>query len=290
MIFGIIMAMILPSKKVLSIFVLTAALVAAIIIAFGKDKSSSAINFTNNLVAGEKISVPENPNWQNEFDKVNPNATSLQIPEASSTAETATDVISRTLVANYLALKQSGTLNQDSAQKLLDQTVNLVDQLGNKVVLDTKLNIISDNGKQTIADYGENLGTVLKNNRPTEIKNEITIINASIGQKDASKINELDSIIAVYEKIGSDLQKMPVPKIFVKAHLDMTNGLISAAIGLREIKNVFSDPIKSLSAIKLYQDGMLMFVQAKRATNVFLIKNSVVYKQGSGGYYLLYGL
>jgi hypothetical protein len=33
-----------------------------------------------------------------------------------------------------------------------------------------------------------------------------------------------------------------------------------------------------------------MFTQAKQATNAFIIKNNIIYKQGSGGYYLLYGI
>ena len=73
-------------------------------------------------------------------------------------------------MSNYLALKQSGTLDATSAQKLVDQTASLVGQLGSSVVLDTKLNVIPDNGLQSITDYGENLGNIFKNNKPTEIK------------------------------------------------------------------------------------------------------------------------
>jgi len=84
----------LPSKKVLSVFVLTAALVAAIIIAFSRDKASSAINYTSDLVAGEKVSIPENPNWQNELSGVSQNTAPVQISENTPTESTLTDTVS----------------------------------------------------------------------------------------------------------------------------------------------------------------------------------------------------
>ncbi len=281
--------MILPSKKVLSIFILVAALVAAIIIAFGRDKASTAINSVNNLVAGQKVSIPENPDWQNELGKTTANTEPAQ-EEDASTQETATDTVSKALMANYLALKQSGTLDATSAQKLIDQTASLVSQLGDKVVLDTKLNVIPDNGMQTITSYGENLGSILKNNKPQNIKNEMEIISVAISSRDQSKINELDPVIAIYEKIAADLEKMPVPKTFVKAHTDMTNGVKGIVMALKEIRSVFSDPIKSLSAIQLYREGLTVFLQAIKITDLFIIKNKIIYKQGSGGYYLLYGI
>ena len=282
----------MPSKKVLSVFVLTGALVAATIIAFGKDKAGSAINYASDLVAGEKVSVPENPNWQNELSDVAPLSDQTQSSDTASQnsgEENTTDTVSTALVSNYLALKQNGTLDQESAQKLIDQAASYVENSSFKKITAAELNIIPDNGKQTIADYGENLGNILRNNRPKEVKNEMQIVGAAVSSEDSSKINELDGIIVIYEKIANELTKMPVPRTFVKAHLDMVNGTKGAASALREIKIVFSDPIKSLQGMQLYQSSATIFAQALKATAIFLNQN-VAYKQGSGGYYLIYGI
>jgi len=285
--------MILPSKKVLSVFVLTGALVAATIIAFGKDKAGAAINYASNLVAGEKVSVPENPNWQNELSDVAPLSDQTQSSDTASQnsgEENTTDTVSTALVSNYLALKQNGTLDQESAQKLIDQAASYVENSSFKKITAAELNIIPDNGKQTIADYGENLGNILRNNRPKEVKNEMQIVGAAVSSEDSSKINELDGIIVIYEKIANELTKMPVPRTFVKAHLDMvnsTNGMISA---FKMLKEVSSDPIKGLVALQLYQNSTITLSQAVNATVTFIKQNNIVYKQGSGGYYLFYGI
>jgi hypothetical protein len=282
----------MPSKKVLSILIVVAALVVAIIIAFGKDKSSSAISSVNNLVAGEKIKIAENPNWQNELSGIGAKAILDQTGESTSTQETVTDTVSTSFMSNYLALKQSGTLDATSAQKLVDQTVNYVDQTaikGSKIT-QSDLNVVTDNSRQSVIDYGENLGNIIKSKKLTDIKEEFVILMQVIQSGDKSKINDLDNIIASYEKITSALIKMPVPKTFTKAHLDITNGTNGMTLALTEAKSALSDPIKGLVALQLYQKSMTTLSQAINATATFIKQNNIVYKQGSGGYYLMYGL
>lgn len=281
--------MIWPSKKVLSIFILTAGLVGAIIIAFGREKGSEAINFASNLVVGEKISIPENTGWQNELQNIGVATNSVQTTEATTT-QTATDILAQSLMANYLSLKQSGTLDQTSAQKLVDQSVSLFDELQNQADFDIKLNLIPDNGRQTIADYGENLGMILKNNKPAQIINEVEIINEALNTKNEAGLSKLDSIITTYSKTANDLAKMPVPKTFEKAHLDIFRGIKAMAISLGQIKNMFDDPVTGLSALQIYTVGQNLYFQSMKATVDFINQNKVVYKQSSGGYYLLYGI
>lgn len=282
--------MIRPSKKVFSVLILTVALVVAIIIAFGRDKSSEAINFASNLVVGEKVAIPENPNWQNELGGATTNVELAKTEEESTSGETVTDTVARTFMSNYLALKESGKLDSTSAQKLIDQTITYIDQRSPQVTKITQLNVIADNGKQSIMEYGENLGDIAKNKNSTDIKKEVSLFVQMVQSQDQTKIDELNNIIASYEKITAELIKMPVPKTFVKAHLDIVNGTNGMAFALAEMKNILGDPFKGLTALQLYQKNATLLSQAREATVAFIIKNSVVYKQGSGGYYLLYGI
>lgn len=283
--------MILPSKKVLSVFIITAALVVAIIITFGKDKSSTAINFASNLVAGEKVTIPENKNWQNELLGVVPNTTIVQ-EEADSSENTVTDTVATTLVSNYLALKQNDSLTGESAQKLINQTIDYVEKTGTKPVkiTESQLNIVPDNGKTSISQYGENLGMIFKNNKPKDPKTTIDIVTRAIQSNDPAKMGEINNIITVYEKIVDDLIKMPVPKTFIKVHLDVINSIKNCTLALKEMKRGLDDPFKSLTNMGLYQKSITTLVRAIQATNNYITQNKIFYKQGSGGYYLLYGI
>lgn len=281
--------MVLPSKKVFSVFILIVALVAAIVIAFGRDKSSKAINIASNLVAGDKISIPENQNWQNELKNAGINTEPIKI-EAGEEGETLTDTVSRTLMANYLALNQSNTLDQSSAQDLIDKTTNFIYKTTGKETGITKLNEIPDNGKQTMIDYGEKLGAILKNNNSKKFNSDMETFKKAVESDDSSKLGLLADIINAHLKLKSELLNMPVPKTFVKAHLDIVNGVGEMIAALEEAKSIFSDPVRGFAAIQTYQNGASKMIGALGATSQFIIKNNIVYKQGSGGYYLLYGV
>ena len=60
----------MPSKRVLGVIIVVTALVTSIIIAFGKEKSSATIDLASNLIVGQKISIPENPNWKDEIGQL----------------------------------------------------------------------------------------------------------------------------------------------------------------------------------------------------------------------------
>ena len=281
--------MILPSKKILSLFVLAVGIVAAIIIAFGKETTGSAIDRVGNLVAGEKINVPENPDWQLELGTISENIAPIELADTTTTS-TMTDDVSRTLMSNYLALKQGGTLTNTSAQNLVESTLSYVGQLDINSIPNQDLLVIPDSGTQSMRDYGEILGLVLKANKPRTPRNEITIIEEAIAQKDPEKLKELEDIATTYKHIAEELAVMPVPQKFTKAHLDMIDGANGMSKGLREIAQVLGDPFRGLAGIQIYQQSGIAFMQAKQATAAYLAQNGIVYKQGSGGYYLMYGI
>ncbi len=278
----------LPSKKVLSVFVIVTSFVISIIIVFGKEKTSSAINYASNLVAGDKIRVSENKNWQNDLQKLNIINTATSSKDEK---ETTTDAISRTLISNYLSLKQSGTFDENSSKALVDQTIEYLDKTTDQETFISKLeNVAEDNGRISIAEYGDNLGNILKINKPENVKNELEIITSALSQNNVSKIKELESIINTYEKTAKDLTTMKVPKTFVKAHLDIINGMFGMAKSLKESSAVFEDPFLGLSLIQEYQKSGLKMYGAIEAVKKYIKENNIVYKQGSGGYYLYYGI
>jgi hypothetical protein len=280
---------ILPSKKFLSVFILTAAFVAAVILAFGREKSSEVINIASNLTAGDKVAIPENPNWQNELGVLNTNKV-IDETESASTKETITDAVSRSLISNYLALKQTGKLDSTSAQKLLDQSVSYIEQSGTQVAKITQFNIIPDNGTKTIADYGENLGIIVRSKSVAEIKEDFNLIAQIFSTPNKTNLNTLDGIISGYEKILNALVKMPVPQTFVKAHTDIVNGTNGMISALKTIKDIPNDPLKGMIILQSYQNSVMTLSQAVNATITFIKQNNIIYKQGSGGYYLIYGI
>ncbi len=279
----------LPSKKILSLLVIIIAFVASIMLAFGRG-TKQVINATTALIPGEKIGLPENPGWQEDIEllqyKSNSSTTASTFEEEPTTL---TDSLSQSLISNYLSMKQSGTLDADNATNLIDQSLEYIANSA-PVSQISNLNLSSKNDVAAMKQYGEDLGKVLKSNRPKNPKNELEILTAIATNKDQSKIKELEEVNMVYRNILIDLSLIKVPKLFATSHLDMITGLNQVSSAISDMQIVLNDPIKGVVALETYKNGSYLFATPLQATIAYLKKNNVVYEQGSGGYYLLHGL
>jgi hypothetical protein len=279
----------LPSKKVINIFILAAGLVTAVIITFGGDKASTAINYANTITAGEKVSLPTNPNWQSELVLTNNPSEQAQATTTKTTPDTLTDTISKTLIGNYLVLKQNNELNQQSAQALVDQSVGIISS-EEKVDSPIILNIISDNGRMSMQNYGENLGLIIKNNTSASSDEDFNALIEAIKSGDQTKINGLQKNIDIYDKVLNEMLKIPVPQSFAKTHTEMIRGLMLSSSGLKNLMSVLNDPLLGFSGLGMLREGSDMFAVAMQSTQLSIYESGIVYEQGSGGYYLIYGI
>lgn len=284
----------MPSRKVLSFFVLIVGLVAAIIVGFGRDKSSQIINQASNLVGGSSIVLPENPDWQNELNQVGLDelkvATQTNTPETSGVATTITDQVAKNLVGNYLVLKQNDALSQKSAEDLVNQTLSSIEKSANSETVNIKLLTIPDNGIQTITDYGHNLGNLLKRNRPTYKTSEMDVVKEALQTNNKDKLKELQPIITFLKNFSREMRLVIVPQKFVKSHTDMILGIEGAILGLEETSFVLDDPVRGLKGLQIYGQGAVLLSRALGSNINYISSNKIEYKQGSGGYYLLHGI
>jgi len=279
-----------PSKKIVSLFIITAACVFAVIVAFGQEKSGKAINFASNMVAGEKVDIPENPDWQTDLGKVSEDLAPIEIEGGDEGPKTLTEEMSVSLMSNYLSMKESGTLTPETALKLVDQTDEFLWQYGLDPYTEKDLRIIPDNGLVSIQKYGEDVGNALRNNKTTQIKNELEIFKEAVETNNPEKVKDLLAVALVYEEISAKLLQTSVPKKFVKAHIDMLNGLRGVSLALKDLSKLFVDPVLGLEGMRKYQASANLYFQARTATAQYLLLSQINYKQGSGGYYLIYGI
>ncbi len=284
----------LPSKRAQSIIVILLGVTVGIVLIFGQNTVKSGVKSINTLVAGEKVALPENPNWQEDFGKatagtINSSIT-LENSASASSSQTLTDTVSRSLMANYLVLKQNGSLDANTAQNLVTNTAGYIQAMKAEKITVNALNLIPDNGQKTMTEYGDRLGNIIKSNRPAKSMNEVEIIKSAVQTRNTEEIKELEKIALIYSNIAKDLQKMPVPRKFARAHLDIVNSLLGISASLNQITKIFEDPMQGLAALQTYQESASTYVSAHKSIIDFLTQNKISYKQGSGGYYLMHGI
>lgn len=278
----------MPSKKVLSVFIISLSIVIFIILIFKKEELIKVVDFGNSLVSGESLTIPQNPDWQNQISSLEIQNKNLNT--TNSTSDNLTDTTTVSLMSNYLALKESGLLTEDSALRLIDETLNFIGTSGqSKTNSGFNLKIVSTTGI-SVFQYGENLGLILKNNNPINLRNGLAITSEAIESKDPQLVKDLSIVINESESLISKIREMDVPSIFEKNHRGMLEGLILISESLRDLQKVFTDPVVALNSLDRYVSGVNMFTSSGMGIFTFIKDSGIIYEQGSGGYFLLYGI
>lgn len=285
----------MPSRKIVAIFIISVALVASVILAFGKEKAAQ-------IVKGGSIStgpateysgkLPKNTSWQSDISSLSLRPTDLSLSATSST-QNLTDKVSESLIGNYLSLRESGNLNDTSAASLINQAVNFTESDQNAPLSYTTADIVvsSDNSGKTVRRYGTELGNAFKVNKPAEAKNEIAIFSEMLQKQDRTRVSELKEIALIYRHIEESALHIQVPSSYAQIHLDLLNNLDKIARSVDLMSTIFDDPLQAMRGVGNYQTGIIGFGSALSKIRIKILKDDkIVYKQGESGYYLYYGI
>jgi hypothetical protein len=278
----------MPSRKIISILIVTSSFVVAIILASGPKIDKK--NLKQVVVTGSpSIELSNAANWKDDFASLS-KTTVAALPATTTTPTTLTDSLSQSLMANYLALKQQDGLDSDSAQKLVDQAVSMADAHIQNKYTSGSIIISPNNSVAAIRTYGSALGTAQKLNKPVNTQNEVEIFGQMLQSKDESKTKQLQEIAGVYRNMASGMSKITVPSSFSSSHLSIVNGLENMAKSVLSFASVFQDPIKALQAVSIYQESYASYLNALGEIKMKINSSGIIYKQGEGGYYLYFGI
>lgn len=277
----------MPSRKIISILIITCALVVGIILASGKKATQNNKEQIVALKTPEvKLSAPSTEEWKKDLSILPTSDTS-----ALTEDQTLTSQISQSLVANYLAMKQQGALDSASAQNLIDQASEAALLPAQNKYTSASIIISENNSRAAIRAYGDSLGGITKINRPPVIKNEMVVFQEMLKNKDASRAAELKEIAAVYRNLAIGYSKITeVPSSYSSLHLELINGLDQVANSLNDMAGIFEDPIKSLRAIGIYKSAYINILYSTDKIRMKILQDNVIYKQEESGYYFYYGI
>ncbi len=278
----------MPSRKVVSIFIISVALVFTIIYSSGKNGQSPPSNLS---LSSKKVEVRagENNDWEEEVKTL---SAKNSLPSADSKPETLTDEFGRSFLANYISMKQSGTLDGTGALNLLDKSAQFINKASVSSNLTLKDVLVStDNSKAAVQKYGNDLGLAFKLNRPsTPHQNEVEILVQMLQKEDTSKAQELKSMSLVYQNTVKSLIKETIPSSLALKHLKIINDTSNLADSINKMSYALSDPLLAISGLSdfMLQNKSLLDSVNKQRTE--LLKRGALYKQGDSGYFLYFGI
>ncbi|MBU3925588.1 thrombospondin type 3 repeat-containing protein [Patescibacteria group bacterium] len=214
---------------------------------------------------GEEIKQSRDPAKPGPDDKLNEFKNLIAEKENNSDINglTITDQLARQFFASFMALYQSGSLDEETKSQMADSLAENLSQerLSDKYTV-FDLNIINDNSKEAIKIYGDKTQSIIDKYQANGGEDEITIINNAFQNEDNKELQKLDATIILYRNVYKELLKVEAPSSLAGYHLDLINGIYNLAESLVKIEETFNDPIGGLVGVNQYQEA---YLQTRRA-------------------------
>lgn len=175
--------------------------------------------------------------------------------DASNDPKTKTEEISRNLFSEYMQLKQSGKLNQDTMTNLVNKAVSQVDTGGLNIYSPSDIKTIPDTDVIGAKNYANGLVTIREKYRDLYKQNQIIIVGKTINFDDPASIESIDSTSKLYEATAKEMARLIVPKSLVASHVALLNDYVTSAEGLGELARLKTDPILALAGIQRHVDS-----------------------------------
>ncbi len=254
------------NPKIVGAFVIGFALVAGAytISNFGKVKYAP-LNQTATTIEAAPLRVAidvedEDSNgiedWRDSFVTTEP----ILIDSAGAEGETYTPPNTFTgklgvnFFQNILTAKTYGEFG-DSQEEIIDTTVNDLERQTSFSIYDTPdIIVIEEWTESDIRTYANSLASAINQNDAPDLDHELAILQDIVNRRDRSRFDELKKLSEVYRGTLEDTLSIPVPKAFVKQHLDLINTYLAIHKDIEAMTFSFDDPVYSLLRLKRYED------------------------------------
>ncbi|MEK7612726.1 MAG: hypothetical protein AAB449_01080 [Patescibacteria group bacterium] len=207
----------------------------------------------------------EQRDWERMLEDIQAQDPSYSLPEPPSEESISalldaaqstnlTDTIGRTLLINLTAAKSQGLGDDIPTQEQLiaQAAAQLPPTAGTKSYTAADL-IVAPAGEEGVHAYGNAVITALVAHPDTEPQKTMVTIGMATDSGDASYLNGLSAIKQEYDGLAADLREIPVPQTLVPLHLQLINNFAYAASLYANMGTVFTDPLRALSTLQMYQ-------------------------------------
>lgn len=193
------------------------------------------------------------PDWQDALQKERPLLLATTSSYTYKQPTTVTGKFAVQFFEDYLLSKKNGVFG-DTKEELLSKAMQkLAQQAIDELFSEKDITVFPDSDSKTLHDYGNKVASVILAH-PNKGDSEGIILQDYIRYQKPERLLELEPIALAYTTIVKDLLVTPVPKTYIKEHLDLTNAVNAVKEDVRAMQKVETDPMYTLLRLKRYQD------------------------------------
>ena len=195
-----------------------------------------------------------------------------------------TDVFMRELLLRYFALKGSGSVDNQSIEKLAN---SLASEISSKEILPEKTYqfvdiLLSDDSNSSMRTYGESVGAIFAER--SEKESELYILSQAFSGNNTGTIEKLAQFEKEYIAMIKKLLLVKAPPALASTHLGFINefGMIASAVGA--MANTLDNPILGYMGISQYQKSLNTIKEHMEYVGSVFNNQGVIFKKGESGY------
>jgi hypothetical protein len=254
------------NPKVIGAFLVGFALVAGayVVANFGKPRVAPVAT----AVAAEapnRVFIPVADNdlngvedWQDQF--VTAPAVTLQETTASDyiPPNSFTGQLGVSLMEGVIMAKGAAPITRDQGQVIADTVEKISQSALTDTIYDVKDIIVSqDSSDIAVRTYGNSLASVLIGESRPDLENELLLLQDYLTSPDSGDPEKLNELAQVYKSYRDKTLIIPVPKQFVKPHLDLINVYHAMYTNIDAMTKATADPLLPFARLKRYEDDAL---------------------------------
>jgi hypothetical protein len=209
-------------------------------------------------IDGVEVDTNRDPLKKGPNDKIIKQTEVFTDPIDKPVEGTVTDQVAKDFFARYLLAKQQNKdITDEEAGSIALQTLNTT-SIGQKTKDAFGINDITiskDNSKESKFEYMRKNEEIAKKYGQDLKEGELNIINSAIQNRDEGSIKKLDAIANAYIKTAQETIKLSVPSDMAGYHLVYINTVYNLGNNIKNIENIFSDPISAFYAFNQYQES-----------------------------------
>ena len=203
----------------------------------------------------------------------------------------AADAFSQELLTKYAQALQSGApIDDASKQQLVDQMAqSQAFSVDYQQYTSADFPVFSVGSSVKIKEYGNRLGQAIAGNSPKKGQNALVILQTALENQDSSALADLDPIITQYKAMIRQILLVPTPKSAASLEENLLNEISLLEKTLEGMRNVFQNPMNSLSSISKYEQTLSAVNGTAQDFQDYFIGKSVSFSAGEYGYVFTQG-
>lgn len=237
---------------------------------------------------GEEVRNKRNPTKAGPDDEYKSVAESPLAPLIEESAAeknlTLTDIFARDFMSGYFALKDAGQYTDETRDKFIKTLFASIDNAPTKEYTLADLTITQKSDVETLRNYGNEVGDVLRKFYQNASEDELRILDNAAKKGGADEFHKLKPFAERYENFAKELSKILAPAVLDNTHLELVNSYRGIGDALSGITMMFDDPMGGTVYIKKYQNNTDLVNKAFMDLKNYFSRRGVRFNPEENGY------